>query len=1116
MTSKKSIESVYLDKLKYDPNLERSFFSFFLDRQKLIFLIIMIITFAGIASLIWLPLESNPEVVIGTANISTSLPWASPEIVETLVTDKIEQSIAKVRGVDTVSSSSLNWASSISVQFLSTTDIPKGMQDLRDAVNNAIPDLPTGAKTPVVQQRNLDDTPVWIFSIAWPYNGFQLYEFAQTIQNELQKNPLVSEADISGWDITEFHVTIDPKKLDSYKLTLDQVNNILKWTNVAVPIWPYDIQKYTHTLSVDERYYTIEQVKNIAITKFGVTWIIHIWDVADVTEAPATATSISRLSSAGGAPQRAVTVSVIKKPGWSIVSLIDQWQATLKQMQQGGLLPAKLRIVTIQDNAERIRLDMKALMRDGTITILLVFSVLFLIIGIKEALVAGTSAPLVFFSTFIIMYLGWQTLNNLSMFALILSLGLLVDDAIVIISAINQYSRVGRFTIRECALLVLRDYRTVLISTTLTVVWMFSTMMFMTWTVARFVASIPFVMVTTLLCSLAIALIINPALAVIFATVKAPKKWWSKGILVFLISSVVIFLWEWLATEFTITPAMQNFAIEGWFVFAFIIYPIILILLKKRSHKNKTDGEGFSKYLNHWIINFEHVEKRYEKIITQMISSKKKMYKFLALVSLIFIWAVALPVFGILHSDFFPKTDQDSFSVKVTMEPWTKLSVTAEAVKPVEAILRKEKNIVSFTTTIGSWWWRSSGSNYATIVVNLLKWEYGRKETSMDIADRLRKKFLSLRNMSVTIRESTWWPPSGDDFQIYVAGPDFGVMSQIVNHIKGVLDNVPGAINVSIWRVPLPLEFRFSVDSEKLAMHNLTLAQVSGFLKNVTEGNQVTDIYKWIDDIVVRTIYDTGSTDTLEKIKNLTIPNSLWQPVYLQDIITDNLAPSVFSIDHLNQKRVIEVTASADKWTTSTTLNDTYNQKMKSYKIPSWYSFIVWGSADANAKSMQSLFTAVALGMLIIIITLLVLFDSYKQSFIVLVTIPLSLIWVFVWLVIFGQPLSFPGFIWCVALFGMVIRNWIILFDKINLNLSENIPLKESIIDAGKTRLEPVVLTSVCTVLGMVPLTISNPQWTSLGLSIIFGLSISTFFTLFVLPILYYIGFRGKIKNDQN
>lgn len=181
--------------------------------------------------------------------------------------------------------------------------------------------------------------------------------------------------------------------------------------------------------------------------------------------------------------------------------------------------------------------------------------------------------------------------------------------------------------------------------------------------------------------------------------------------------------------------------------------------------------------------------------------------------------------------------------------------------------------------------------------------------------------------------------------------------------------------------------------------------------------------------------------------------------------------------------------------------------------MPVWYEFLTWWANEENAKSVQSLLTSMLFWLMCIVWTLVLLYDSYRQSVLVMVTIPLSLIWVFFWLTLFWQPLSFPWLIWLVALFWIVVRNWIILFDKINLNLSENVEFKEAIAEAWMSRLEPVLLTSICTVLGMIPLTLSNPTWTSLWLSIIFWLSVSTIFTLLVLPTLFYLVFRKKYKS---
>jgi multidrug efflux pump subunit AcrB len=290
----------------------------------------------------------------------------------------------------------------------------------------------------------------------------------------------------------------------------------------------------------------------------------------------------------------------------------------------------------------------------------------------------------------------------------------------------------------------------------------------------------------------------------------------------------------------------------------------------------------------------------------------------------------------------------------------------------------------------------------------------------------------------------------------------------------------------------------------------LTIPQVSLFLKNAIDWIEATKVYKWTDEIIVRTKFDVASTDTLDKIKDLKLLNNRWQYVYLRDIVKEEFKASVFSITRINQERIVSVTASASKWFTWPQILAEFNKKIANYKLPSGYKFITGWVNEENKKSVNSLLVSLVFGMIFIIATLVLLYDSFRQSVLVLVTIPLSLIWVFYWLTIFMQPLSFPGLIWLVALFGIVVRNWIILFDKINQNLEENIPFKESIIDAWISRLEPVFLTSICTVLGMIPLTLTNPTWTSLWLSIIFWLSFSTFLTLLVLPSLYYMVFKKK------
>lgn len=1051
------LKSKYLEKLKFDPKLNDSWSNFFLTRIRFIILLVIIIVIAWIMSAKWLPLESNPEVKIWIWTVVTTLPWASPEIIEDLVTKKLEKQINKIKWIDTMTSTSKNSVSIITVQFLSTKDIPTAMRELKDKADLTKNDLPADAKDPVVTEISLDDSPIWTFTISWKYNWFQLYEYAKKIRDELEKNPLVSEARLSWWDQVEYRVEYDPKKLNWLWLTASSINSAIAWLNFTIPIGDIWVDKYKHTVTLDERFFDIEKLKNLVVAKNWESWIIYLKNVANVIESPKKRTTISRLSykwSDGKLtePLNAVTIWVVKKTWWSIVNLIDEWNSALENMRKQWIIPEWLKITTILDNSERIKLDLEHLVRDWIITIILVFLSLFAIIWIKEALVAWISAPLVFLITFAVMAMFWQTLNFLTMFALILSLWLLVDDAIVVISAINQYKWTGKFDTREAALLVLRDYRNVLISTTLTVVYIFSAMLFMTWIMWKFIFSIPFIITVTLLSSLVVALTINPALAVVF---------------------------------------------------------------DKASNK-KNRPSRISNFMNSWFIKLTKLEIFYENILEKVLKNRKTSWRFLLWILWLFFLTLYLPISGILKSDFFPKTDADTFTINYEAEPWTRLSVTSDLVKPVEELLLKEKEVTSFATTIWSQssssklWWSSSWDNYASTMINLIKKEYWRKETSIDMADRLRKELAKIWWIKITIAEQASWPASWADFEIKIYWEDFSTMEKIANDYKKILATIPGTINIDTSRKPVPLEFKFSFDSAKLALYDLNLAQVGLFIRNVVDWTEATKILKWTDEIIVRTIYDSNSSDTLDKIKDLKIKNLKWQDVYLRDILDNKLNSSTNSITRINQSRVISVTAWASKSTNWKAILKAFNDKTKNYKLPQWYEGIIWWSNEESAKSVASLMTSLVFWIFFIIITLVILFDSYKQSVLVLTTIPLSLIWVFVWLVIFGQPLSFPWLIWLVALFWIVVRNWIILFDKINANIKEWINFKESIIDAVKTRLEPVFLTSICTVLWMIPLTLSNPTWTSLGLSIIFWLTVSTFFTLIVLPTLYYVFIKDK------
>jgi len=1045
--------STYFQQLEFDEKLNKTWSAFFIDRTRLILLIIAMIFIAGYISMSNLPLESQPEVKIGMASVVTTYPGATPAMMEDLVTKKIEKQIGKIKGIDTITSSSRQSASVITVQFLSNADTDKGMQDLRDKVSS-VSDLPDDANTPTVTEISMDDTPVWVFAISGDYNGFDLYEYGKKIKDELEKNTQVSEVSISGGDESEIQVTYDPQKLETYGLSFDTINSLLKSYNIAFPLGDTTVNNYTHNITVDSRFYDIDTIRNLPIGKVGTTGIVYMKDVANIVSTNVKRTNYSFLSENGSKPKNAVTMSVVKKPGGSIVDLVAAGNAMLKQMHAQNILPANLKFTTITDTAEKIKTDLSQLLHDGILTVILVFLVLFAVIGIQEAFVAGTAVPLVFFMTFTVMYLGGQTLNFLSMFALILALGLLVDDAIVVISAINQYKKTGKFTTREAALLVLQDFNVTLISTTLTVVWIFSAMLFMTGIIGKFIFSIPFVVTITLLSSLLVALTINPALSVM---------------------------------------------LDG--------------LQEKLKH---VPGIG---YIQKGFIHFGYFEDIYEKALEWIIAKKYRSWGLVIGGISLVLASLLLPALGFVKMDFFPKTNQDTFYVNMEAEAGTSLDKMATNVEEVETLLQKEKGIKSFATEIGKISQTSklsggsSATHYATITVNLYKEKEGRVESSLDITERLRSETKHINYMKVSVVELSSGPGSGSDLEIKIAGENFDTMDKIAADVKKIVQTLPGALNVETSKKALPLEFQLTFDKGKLQFYDIPFVSAVGFLRNAIDGAETTSIFSGNDEIKVRTKYVENATETLDAIKHIVIKNAKGQSVFIGDLLSANtLTPATQSISRVDQERVIAVTAAADKTTNGTQLLAAFQKASVGYKLPDGYKFIIGGSNEQSNESIMSLFTSMQFGMLLILATLIVLFDSFRQSFLVMMTIPLSLIGVFVGLALFNQPLSFPGMIGMVALFGIVVRNGIILFDKINMNRNQDIGFEQSIIDGGKSRLEPILLTSLCTIVGIIPITFTNPTWTSLGLAIIFGLLFSTFSTLLTLPVLYSLLVPKKWK----
>lgn len=1128
----KSSDLAYLERLKFDPKLKKGWLNFFVVNFRVVILLILILSGWGIYSYIQLPRESNPEVKIPIAVITDVYPGASPADVEELVTKKIETSISGVSGIDKITSQSTNSFSSVTVEFNADEDIDNSVRKLRDKLSDIRNDIPNDANDPQVIEISFDDTPVVIFELTGPFDGFALREYADKIQDELEKIPGIREVKISGGDEKEFSIAYDPQKLSFFNISIEQANQAIINTNRAIPAGNFEGKEYNYPVRTDARFFDSQTLSDIPILHKDNGAIVYLKDIAKVEEKAIEKKIISRFSQNGNPPQNSISIAIIKRTGSSILETVDEAKKTIESQLEN--FPQDLEFATTVNQADLIKQDFEQLAHDFSITLVLVVGILFLVVGLKEAFVAGLAIPLVFFATFGVMLSTGTSLNFLSIFSLLLALGLLVDDAIVVVSATKQYMKSGKFTPEEAVLLVLRDFKVVLTTTTLATVWAFLPLLMASGIIGEYIKSIPITVSVTLVSSLLIALMINHPLAAVLERLRLTKQFFFT--ILFSLIAIGIFnitlhnIYGYVLGIFLLVIAIwmiywyfnkgQAILIENKLLAKQEWADDEMIKAKLYAQGNREDGT-FSQRLIHGIIHFDRVLPIYEKYLKKVLCTKKSRLTFIASIVILFFLSISLPVLGIVKTEFFPASDSEEIYISMRAPSGLKLSESDKIIQKVEEKLYGYPEIINFSTLVGN---PGSGgdigvvqdtSNTASITVKLSPTkERGRK--AYEVADSLRDDIKDIQEATIKVSSPSGGPPSGSAFQAQIMGDDLQELDKIANELKKVLDSIEGTINTDISFKESPAEYTFNLDTAKMELYKLNASLIGSTLRTAISGNTISTVIKDNEDIDVVARFDEEKVPALSDIQNLQVINIAGEPVFLKDVAEIELKPSIETINRIDQKRTVYLTAGANKSTNSNQILAQFQEKLKGeYQLPEGYEITYGGENEQNTESVTSILRAMIIAGILIFSTMIIQFNSFKQAAIVLVTLPLALIGTFLGLAIFGISLSFPGLIGILALFGIVVKNAIILIDKINLNIKTGIPFGESIVDAGKSRLEAIFVTSICTIFGIVPITLSNEMWRALGSAVIFGLILSSFLTLFLVPVLFMTFVKDKEKKKS-
>lgn len=1056
-------------KVKPDTNIS-GLWSFFVNNWRVTMLAIGSITVVGIASLVGLPIESDPEVKIPIAVVSTAYPGASPADIENLVTDKLEEKLINLDNLESITSSSTEGLSSITIEFDAKADLTESIRDLRDEVDNAKSSLPEDASDPMVLEISLSDAPIITVSLLANLPPDDLKLYGEALQDMLEGISGVSEVVLSGLEQEEMQVLVDIQKLEGYGLSLSGIVNTISANHIDFPIGNILTDGYYYQASIKGQFDTADELLNLPIANRN-NQNIFLRDVAHVREAFAeTSSTASIYTHADKQYNDSVTLQVKKKTGANITELTGKIKSEVEKYKSEEL-PPNVNILVTNDESERIQEDIETLGRSAVQTMLIIFAVLFLAIGVKEALLVGFAIPLIFLLAFTGLSAAGETLNTLVLFSLILSLGLIVDTSIVIMEGVYEHIKEDGMKGHDAALAAIKTYRSPLIAGTLTTVSVFFPMMMMTGIMGEFIKHIPITIVITLLSSLFIA--------------------------IFLLSAVS-------------ARVFKNHDHE-----------------KQKAKKHKP-------YLSYLVdpLRTWYVEK-----IRIVLNSKVKSRTWVFGMIIAFALSMMLPISGMLKIQMFPQVDMGYFTVNIELPAGASLQDTTKVAEKIGVLVETLPELDNFITIVGQAGAASSSriktggsaggssSNLANITINLTAKE-SRDLKSYEIAPFLRTKVATITDAKVELRELASGPPSGAPVEVRIKGDDIDLLNATANIVINNIESIPGARDVTSDTDTGTGEFHFTLKRDQLNYYGVSATAVAMELRTAVYGNDSVKIVRGGEETPItisldfrteecknndqiqlleirdrKTICQNDPQD-ISQIKNLQIPTPKGL-IPVSELAEIELKPAITTIRHNQTDRVVTVSGYTEGDVLPVEIMEAFEEKAKNIDLPVGVTLQIGGEQEDTMESFQSLGVAMIFGIFMIIIILVLQFDSYKQPLIILMTLPLSLIGVFVGLTLLGRNFSFPGFIGIVALAGVVVNDAIVLIDRINQNVRNGMPKAEAVVLSGGERLQPIILTTITTAAGVLPLAFSNEMWGDLAWTIAIGITCATILTLVMVPIFY-------------
>lgn len=1104
-----------------------------INNKSAIYLFTALLLLVGLFKYIGIPKENFPEIKLPQIIVQTVYPGTSPENMENLVTKPIEDQLKNLSGLKKVTSNSFQDFSVIIAEFRTDVEVDKAKQDVKDAVDKAKTDLPTDLPAdPTITDIDVSEIPILYINISGNYDFAKLKEYAEKMEDRIEAVKEIKRVDIVGAPEKEIEVAVDLFKMQSADISFSDIEMAVKYENLNVTAGTVDMNNEKRQLSIKKEFKTADEIADIMVNNpHGKS--VRLGDIATITDGYKEQESFSRLFG-----KNVITLNVIKAGGENLINASDKIFALTQEMQQNDF-PKDLKITITGDQSEQTRTTLHDLINTIIIGFLLVTVILTFFMGANNAFFVAMSVPLSVALAMIVFPTIGFTLNMIVLFAFLLALGIVVDDAIVVIENTHRIFDNGKVPIKEAALKATQEVFLPVLSGTVTTLMPFIPLAFWGGVIGKFMFFLPITLIITLLASLVVAYIINPVFAIDFMKTHDEELHesdrWTRG------TTILTVIFGLLAL---VLYATGNFGLAN---FAIVVY--LLLLLKKF-------------YLNKLTLYFQ--DKIWPVIVNFYLNSLKwslhhKKIIFFSVIIMFFLSFVALAIRK-PKVVFFPDSEPNFAYVYLNLPVGVDQKYTNEVLKSIENKVYKALEIdpktnkdpdglvssIISNVTIGATDPQSyeigNFPNKGKITIAFVKFAERNGKSTTELLEKVRNAIKDVPGAEINVNKEQGGPPTAKPIVIDITGDNLDELIATSEHLKRYLQqkNVAGVAELrSDFQSDKP-ELLFNLNRERINREGISTGQVAMILRTAVYGKEISRFRDAKEDYPINLRIKDEQKSNVDVLKNISVTyrdmgkGGMVRQVPLSAFIDTEYQNTYGGIKRKDGKRIITLSSDVITGYNANEVVAQIQDEINNFSKPEKIDIKMGGEQEDQKETASFLGNAFLISIALMFVVIMIQFNSFRRTLIIMSEIVLALIGVFFGIAIFGIDVSIVMVgVGVVALGGIVVRNGILLIEFADVQLKEGATPYDAIVEAGRERMTPVMLTAIAAVLGLIPLAVGlninfatlfsefNPHiffggdsvafWGPLSWTMIYGLIFGTVLTLIVVPVFFLTALeKGK------